>query len=320
MKDTHPLIAFSFFVMAISLTMCASHVILSAISLVTALLYLLMLRGFFPTLKMTVMAVMVVAISTVFNAIFVNRGFTILFFIHKNPISLEAAVYGLSIGCMLAAVLVWFSCYQEVVGTDRFLALFSWVVPTSAMMVSMIFNFIPQVMQKSQQIDDAHRAFGYVDKTADEKLSDEASGAEPSAVEPAAAPVRRGFRNRKRQKQTLRARLAWPVRLSTILMGWSMETGLVTAASMRARAYGQKRRTSYLPLIWSFRDGVLMTIMLVLLLAAVLAEVEVLRGFLYYPLIRGFKNPLLYLPVVGMLAFPLVYEGGIRIKWRLSKF
>ncbi|MDR0458876.1 MAG: energy-coupling factor transporter transmembrane protein EcfT [Coriobacteriales bacterium] len=336
MKDTHPFVAFSFFVAVISLTMCASEPVFAALSLVAALLYLLVLKGLRPTLRLLGLAVMILLVVTVFNAFFVHQGMTVLFYLFQNPITLEATVYGISLGCMLAAVLMWFSCYQEVVGSDRFLALFSHIVPTTAMMVSMIFNFIPQVMAKARQIDDAHKAFAYVDKTADpltasELPAEEAAIPTPAAtavgldgqpVEPASGPdwLAPTTKSRFSKKPPLKERLRWPVRLSSILMGWSMETGLSTAASMRARAYGSTRRSSYLPLFWTLRDAVLLTIMAALLVLAIVSLIRALADFLFYPLISGFAAPWLYLPFIIFAIFPIIYEGGIRLKWRLSKF
>lgn len=405
MKDTHPFVAFSFFVAVISLTMCASEPVFAALSLVAALLYLLVLKGPRPTLRLLGLAVMILLVVTVFNAFFVHQGMTVLFYIFQNPITLEATVYGVSLGCMLAAVLMWFSCYQEVVGSDRFLALFSHIVPTTAMMVSMIFNFIPQVMAKARQIDDAHKAFAYVDKTADPLTASElpaeeaaipthelapdsapastpapapeftsaqqpapvlvsaldtapaqestptqqpaptatptqqptltqqptpaqqstpavAIGLDGQPVEPASGPdwLAPTTKSRFSKKPPLKERLRWPVRLSSILMGWSMETGLSTAASMRARAYGSTRRSSYLPLFWTLRDAVLLTIMAALLVLAIVSLIRALADFLFYPLISGFAAPWFYLPFIIFAIFPIIYEGGIRLKWRLSKF
>jgi hypothetical protein len=89
---------------------------------------------------------------------------------------------------------------------------------------------------------------------------------------------------------------------------------------MRARAYGSTRRSSYLPLTWSFRDGVLLMIMAGLLIVAIVGAVFIMADFLFYPLITGFAAPWLYLTFLGFAIFPIVYEGGIRLKWRLSKF
>jgi energy-coupling factor transport system permease protein len=296
MRDTHPLIAFSYFVAVISLTMCATHPVMAALSLTVALLYLLVLKGPVAALPMLGMALGVSVVVTVFNMAFVHRGMTVVFYMLGNPVTLEATLYGLSLGLMLSAVLMWFMCYQEVVGTDRFLALFSWAAPTTVMMVSMIFNYIPQVMQKSRQIDDAYKALMHVDKPGDQ---------------PPDKPTRRA---------PLKQRLRWPVRLSSILMGWSMETGLSTAASMRARAYGTTRRSSYLPLTWSLRDGVLIAMTAVLAAAAIVATVMVMSGFLFYPRMPALAFDWLYLPFVAFAAWPLAYELGIRLKWRLSRY
>ncbi|MDR2957394.1 MAG: energy-coupling factor transporter transmembrane protein EcfT, partial [Coriobacteriales bacterium] len=182
MRDTHPFIAFSYFVAVISLTMCATQPIVVALSLTVALAYQLILKGFRATLRVFGLSVAIVLIVTVFNMVFVNQGFTVIFYILSNPVTLEAAIYGLSLGLMLAAVLMWFFCYQVVVGSDRFLALFSWAVPTTAMMVSMIFSYIPQVQQKARQIDDAHKALAYVDKPGSEAPATESTDASSTTL------------------------------------------------------------------------------------------------------------------------------------------
>ncbi|MCL2136907.1 MAG: energy-coupling factor transporter transmembrane protein EcfT [Coriobacteriia bacterium] len=322
MKDLHPLISFSFFVAVISLTMCASHPVLAALSLLVALAYLLILKGGRAALRLLGMSLLILAVITVFNAIFVHQGFTLVFYLFKNPVTLEAVQYGISLGCMLAAVLMWFQCYQAVVGSDRFLALFSWVIPVTTMMVSMIFNFIPQVLHKSQQINNAHKAFAYGEKTGPLPPGNVPQAATPAqagrfgTVEPSDGPDWM----RPSKGSSVLAKLNWPVRLSSILMGWSMETGLATAASMRARAYGSTRRTSYLPLYWTLRDGVMLVVTAVLLVIAIIGEYQVVQGFLFYPLMSALRVTWAYIPYVCFMAFPLVYEGGIRLKWQLSKF
>ena len=356
MKDSHPFIAFAHFVAVISLTMCASHPVLAPLSLVVALFYLMVLKGPRAALRMLGLAVAVVTMVSLFQLVFTHQGFTVIGHLFKNPITLESAIFGLSAGSMLAAILIWFSCFQEVVGSDRFLALFSWVIPTTAMMISMIFNFIDQVMLKAQQINTAHRALAYVDKSGETLtgdmsaslvLSTESADAtasialaenapapdalapdnpepEPPAlvmspsgyVEPTTGPDWMAPRKGRSPLEQLR----WPVRLSSILMGWSMETGLSTAASMRARAYGAARRSSYLPLGWTLRDWVLLSVLAVLLAAAIVSEVMLMSGFLFYPLVSELGAPWLYLPIVAFCGFPIVYEGGIRLRWQLSSF
>lgn len=334
MKDAHPFIAFSYFVAVIALTMCASHPLLAALSLAVGLLYLLMLKGPQAALRLLGLAVFVILVVVAFQLLFTHQGFTVIFWLLGNPVTLESIIYGLSLGCMLAAVLIWFSCFQEVVGTDRLMALFSRSIPTTAMMISMIFNFIPQILQRGQQINDAYQALAYVDgspailaadapaaATADLKAdAPAASGWVADAALERADQSAPGRSKSRRQRVSWLARLRWPVRLSSILMGWSMESGLATTASMRARAYGVARRTSYLPLIWTRRDTVLSTILVALLVLAIIAEILLLSGFLFYPTVTALGAPGTYLLVAAFLGFPLIYEGGVRLKWRLSSF
>ena len=384
MKDTHPLIAFCFFVAVISLTMCASHPVLAALSLAVSLAYLFMYKGLQASLRLLGLALLVLVVVVVFNAIFVHQGLTVAFRFMGNPVLREAIQYGFTLGCMLAAVLMWFNSYQEVVGSDRFLTLFSKLAPVSAMMVSMIFNFIPQILQKSRQINDTHRALAYVDKggghTPAVSVASAGSTAPPAQVAQApqatspfaqntpttpdtqgtstvqtmppptttltgstpqtTAPTTPGAESTSidtgrfgvveattgpdwmaaPKRAPITEKLRWPVRLSSILMGWSMETGLATAASMRARAYGSARRSSYIPLSWTLRDAVLLSIMVVLFVIAIMGEFKVLDGFLFYPRMSKLVVSWAYLPYVGFLVSALIYEGGVRLKWRLSKF
>ena len=302
--------------------MCAPHPVVAPLSLVIAIAYAAVVKGPRPALSSLGFAALIIAVVTIFNAIFVHQGFTLVGYLFKNPVTLEAIQYGFTLGTMLAAVLTWFTCYNAVVGSDRFLAIFSSIAPVSAMMVSMIFNFIPQILQKSSAISDAHRAFAYVDKTSSTKpetdiLTVDAGrfGRVEAIAEPASAS-----RLSRLNPKAITEQLRWPVKLATILMSWSMETSLATAASMRARAYGAAKRSSYLPLSWTLRDRVLLVLMSALFVAAVLAEYSILQGFAFYPRMAALTATAAYLPLAALMAFPLVYEGGIRLRWRLSKF
>ncbi|MCL2632764.1 MAG: energy-coupling factor transporter transmembrane protein EcfT [Coriobacteriia bacterium] len=329
MKDSHPLIAFSFFVAAICLTMCASHPLLAILSLLVAIIFQVVIKGIIAGFRQLAFAILIVIIVTLFNGLFVRQGLTVMFFFMKNPITKEAVQYGFTLGCMLAAVLMWFYSYSEMVGSDRFLALFSWIAPVSTMMVSMIFNYIPQIMQKSQQINDTHKAFAYVDNSSAGLLKSEDDSSDLDIDDPT---CRCTADDPEYDTEALLAydptlkrtpiieKLRWPVRLSSILMGWSMETGLATAASMRARAYGSTRRSSYLPLFWTLRDGVLLSVFAALFVTAIVSEFTILSGFLFYPRMSALTISWFYIPFVLFMISPLIYEGGIRLKWRLSKF
>jgi energy-coupling factor transport system permease protein len=49
----------------------------------------------------------------------------------RNPLTLESIFYGLAAAVMLAAVVLWFGCYNEVMTSDKFIYLFGRVIPRS---------------------------------------------------------------------------------------------------------------------------------------------------------------------------------------------
>ncbi|MCL2883801.1 MAG: energy-coupling factor transporter transmembrane protein EcfT, partial [Coriobacteriia bacterium] len=333
------LVALLYFVAVIALTMSAYHPVIGALSVVAAVLYLLMLKGVRALLRLLALALIITVVMLVVQFLTVHLGKTALFTVGYTRYTLEALVAGFSMTMMLVSVIFWFSCYQEAVGSDRFMAVFSRILPTSSMMVSMVFNYVPGVLNKSRQVNDAHKAIAPSLGEAAPGSPAAASAIAPSLGEaapslgeadgtsPAADRVPRAvpraaarLAHPARTAKGLVAMLRWPVRLSSILMGWSMETGLITAASMRARGYGAQRRTSYLPLFWSFRDSVLSAILVALVALAAVAVAFLSHGFAFYPGVSPLGQPWQYLPVAAIFFFPLIYEGGVRLKWQLSSF
>ncbi|MDR3052572.1 MAG: energy-coupling factor transporter transmembrane protein EcfT [Coriobacteriales bacterium] len=277
MKTYHPLVIFLFFVAAIALTMCALHPVLSVMAVAAAAAWAICLKGCHAFLGMLGFYLGVVVVMTVFNALFNTVGLTVLFYVGSMPVTAEALVFGLSSGALLVAVLTWFSCYQEVMGADKFLALFGRVLPTTSMMITLVFGFIPGVLERGRSIANARKALVGEEKS-----------------------------------------LKAGVRLASVLMGWSMETGLITAASMKARAYGSTQRSTYLNMRWTLRDTVALVLLLALTAAAVAAAVVTLSGFRFYPYLTPLHADWLYAPYALLLVLPLLLEGGERLRWRLS--
>jgi energy-coupling factor transport system permease protein len=94
------------------------------------------------------------------NPIFVHRGLTELFFIGKDPYTLEALLYGLSSGCSIASLLIWFSVFNAIVTQDDILAVFGKRLPKTALVISMILGFIPKLRQKYTELGHAQHASG----------------------------------------------------------------------------------------------------------------------------------------------------------------
>ena len=86
------------------------------------------------------------------NPLFNHRGVTMLFTINHLWYTLEAVCYGLVSGCSLCAVIMWFTCYQEVMTSDKFLYLFGKPFPGTSLLITMTLRFIPQLQQNRREI------------------------------------------------------------------------------------------------------------------------------------------------------------------------
>ena len=87
------------------------HPVLLLISLISAIIYSTILNK--EKFKQTLSFASIIILGAIIaNAMFVNRGFTVLFYFRQNPVTLESISYGLCAGIMMASVVVWFSCYN----------------------------------------------------------------------------------------------------------------------------------------------------------------------------------------------------------------
>ena len=76
-------------------------------------------------------------ISALVNPLFNHEGVTLLFYFRTgNPLTLESIVYGLASGVMLVSVLNWFSCYQVIMTSDKFIYLFGKLIPAMSLILS----------------------------------------------------------------------------------------------------------------------------------------------------------------------------------------
>jgi energy-coupling factor transport system permease protein len=116
-----------------------------------------------------------------------------------------------------------------------------------------------------------------------------------------------------------RARFKSGVRISSILLSWSMEDGLDTADSMKARGYGAARRTSFS--IYRFRPSDAAALVVIALCFAVSAVGYYARArFRFYPSI-ALPAPSLWGNIslaafVLLASLPILAELTEALKWR----
>lgn len=249
----HPAVLFLYFTLVLLFSMILMHPVCLAISLCTAALYALYLRGA-SVLRFGAACLLPTALLAAFlNAAFNHAGMTILAYLPSgNPLTLESLAYGLAAALMLCAVLLWFFCCNAVMTTDHFVYLFGRILPALSLVLSMTLRFIPRFTQQLRVIREAQCGLG-----------------------------------EKAAEKTLLQRMKNGVTALSILLTWSLENAIETADSMKSRGYGLPGRTSFSIYRLDRRDGALL---LWLALCGLLLTAGVWTGGIrwrYFPAVRG---------------------------------
>ena len=122
----HPIINFLYYALVLLLSMCLMHPVYLAISLTGALAYDVYLKGK-KAVRFAVMGLLPMAvIAALVNPAFNHEGQTMLTYLPSgNPLTLESILYGVAAAVMLASVVLWFSSYNDVMTSDKFVYLLS---------------------------------------------------------------------------------------------------------------------------------------------------------------------------------------------------
>ncbi|MBQ0079504.1 MAG: energy-coupling factor transporter transmembrane protein EcfT [Eubacterium sp.] len=206
----HPIINFGFFCAVIGIGVFVIHPVFIAIAVIASFSYAISM-GSKSTLKfMGCFLLPMIIIVTIVNPLVNHRGSTVIYQTEYHPITMEAAVYGLVTGLMIATVILWFNCYSKVMTSDKFVYLFGRIIPSTSLIFSMVMRFIPNYRMQIAKISDAQKGIG----------KDVSSG-------------------------KVMDRIRHGLRIISIMFTWALENSIESADSMRARGYGLKNRTAF---------------------------------------------------------------------------
>lgn len=151
----NPKVTLLFFFAEIVLAIAVFNPVFTAVTFVGACIYKVMCSGKDGVIYIFKFALPLIFLAALFNFIFVHYGVTVLFEFSQISFTLEAVFYGFSQGLMLAAVLLWFNIYSQVITSEKFLAVFGRFAPNIAMIFSMVLSFIPRLKRNATEINDA---------------------------------------------------------------------------------------------------------------------------------------------------------------------
>lgn len=281
----HPAVSFAFFAAVVGITMFSLHPVVLAASLIGSLLYRMHLDRT-GAAGLAGLVLTAFALPAVINPLFNHAGVTVLGHLPSgNPVTLESIVYGAATGAMLAATMVWFSCVQRVMTSDKIIYLFGRLWPALALVFSMVLRFVPRFRTQLGRIEAAQRGIG----------RDPGHG-------------------------SARARAHAGMRMMSILGTWALESSVETADSMRSRGYGLRGRTSFSLFRVSPADRVLAPVIALSVLPVAAGAVTGDFSFLFLPGIAAPPPSALGLAASVSFTFlcllPVLLDWLDDLKWR----
>ena len=220
----HPAVNFIYFALVLVCTMFFMHPVSLLISLAGALVYAVYLGGRKAVRFSLRIMLPMMLLAAILNPVFDHEGATVLTYLPSgNPLTLESILYGLAAAVMLASVITWFSCYNAVMTSDKFIYLFGRIIPALSLVLSMILRFVPKFKSQFHAVSEAQRCVG----------RDVSSG-------------------------SVLQRTKTAITILSIMVTWSLENAIETADSMKSRGYGLPGRTAFSIYRFESRDKALL--------------------------------------------------------------
>lgn len=290
MKDAfsqmHPIVNFIFFAFVIGFSMFIMNPACLLISLVCALFNVLYLNGK-KAVRLSVLYLLpTIIIIAIVNPVFNHDGVTMLaYFPWDNPLTLESIIYGIATAVLLSSIVLWFSCFNEVMTSDKFIYLFGRIVPSLSLVLSMTLRFVPKFIFQFNVIRNSQKCIG-------RDISD----------------------------GKLLQRLKNAAKIISIMISWALENAIETADSMKSRGHGLKGRTAFSIYRFSKRDAAVLSLIMTSGVILIIMSVLDVAKFRYFPSVKGnvISAPAIiyYALYFSLMIMPLAINVWEGIKWK----
>ncbi|MBR4979099.1 MAG: energy-coupling factor transporter transmembrane protein EcfT [Clostridia bacterium] len=288
-KRYHPLVNFIYFTAAFVFTCLFLHPVALLISLFTAFCFFIMLKSASSVRKTLIFLLPMLILTSLINPAFNHRGKTILLYLPSgNPLTFESVYFGLVYAAMIISVILFFSCFGEIITSDKFIYLFGRVFPSLSLAISMVLSFVPKFVSRFKEVSSMRKCLG---KSVSEK------------------GISKKFKN--------------ALAILSVIVSWSLESAIDTADSMKSRGYGFAGRTAFSIYKFSKRD--LFALLYVLLLSAyvIVGAVNGIMDFSCFPEIKiaefSFYSFTVFACYFALLAMPVFIELREVKRWNSIK-
>lgn len=284
----HPAVNLVFFMGAFGFSVMLLHPVYLVSGLFFSTTYYLLLNGrngWKMIRKLLILLVFLIIINPLLN----TRGNTILFKVIDRPYTYESLIYGVSVATIFVVMLLWLGCYNKILTGDKFTCLFGNIMPTVSLLMVMVFRMVPNFICKIKQITGARNAIG------------------------------KGTENGNAKEKIKNG-----VTVLGVLASWTLEDGVVTGDSMRARGYGTCKRSNFMVYRMRKSDWTMLVIMLCLIGIVFGFAINGGMAANFIPIIT--LAPVSGINILGFVAYcvflmlPTVVHVKETILWNISKY
>ncbi|HLS35169.1 MAG TPA: energy-coupling factor transporter transmembrane component T [Bacillota bacterium] len=287
-QSYHPYVNILYFFFVGVLAMYVNHPIFLLTGLIVIILTTLALGGKSQLKTWTPLITIMAFIMIVLNPFLVSRGTNILFYFRGKQVTLEATMYGFVMALSIVTILLMFISFNIVLNGNKFLFIFSRILPRTAFLIMLTLRFMPLLKERYEEIDMAQRLKGM-------------TLAHGSLF--------------KRMKNGLT--------FVQILLAWSLEEALQTADAMKARGYGTGKTSSYIPYNMQARDWMSILYLTLLFSLCLFSGYLGYGKIVIYPELGTLQFFALdwvsFFSMILLFSFPLHIEGREKLRWTFSR-
>lgn len=143
-----------------------------------------------------------------------------------NTITLEAIVYGGTLGIRGASIVMWFSCLHSIFSSDKVVYLLGRISPRLSLFLSILLRTVPRIRRQAARISMAQHCIG-----------------------------------RGSDQGNLFCRIRNCIRIFSVLITWLIESAVQTSDSMRSRGHSLRGRSAFSVYRFDVRDRALVIVM-----------------------------------------------------------
>lgn len=288
-KNYHPIVNFTYFLIVTLFSCFFMHPVCLAVSLMCGFIYSVILKGK-KAIRTNITYMLPVMIATaLINPLFNHEGITIIEYLPSgNPLTGESVIYGIAAAAMIVSVMCWFSCYNEVMTSDKFIYIFGRIIPSLSLILSMTLRFVPRFAAQLKAVANAQKCMG----------RDVSSG-------------------------NIIKRAKCGLSILSVMTTWALENAIETADSMKSRGYGHSGRTSFSIFTFDGRDKKALAIISLLGLYTVAGKLSGAMYFRYFPSSESagfsFYGLSVFAAYFLLCIFPVTVEIKEAVKWNVIK-